>query len=258
MGGYLQKALQETGSISEAIATTLAGATQSLSEQTFLTGINNLLEALRDPQRSALSFVSSTISSTIPTIVSDLARASDTRERRANTIIEKLQAKIPGLREKLEPQINVLGQEINTIGNPIEVMVDPSRPSKSISSPLVDEYKRLWDLGYRASPTLLGDKNGYSALTDEQNTMLWKYAGMITEEKSNALINSPQYQQLSDEQKAKLLESFADKAKINARVGMAIKLTDGLTGNDLKNKLSELKKSGLLTSEVFRLYLKLR
>lgn len=258
MGGYLQKSLEEKGSITEAMATTLAGATQSLTEQTFLTGINNFLEALRDPARSAQSVVNSTLSSTIPTLISDISRTTDTRERRAATLIEKLQSRIPGLRNSLEPQVTVLGDELKTIGNPIEVMVDPSRPSPKVSTPLIDEFRRLDNLGFKASPTLLGDKNGYKGLTKEQNTALWKKAGEITNEKLNNLIQNQQYQQLPDEEKSKLIQAFTDKAKLTARVGMTIELTDGLSGDILKAKLSELKKSGFLTNEVFNRYVELR
>src|SRR3990167_5787919 len=118
---------------------TLAGASQSFTQQTFLTGVSNFLDALSDPARSANSVAGSTLASAIPTFVADISRATDTRERRATEIIDKLQARIPGIRETLEPQVNVLGQEKDTIGNPLEIMADPTRPSPAQSTPLIQE-----------------------------------------------------------------------------------------------------------------------
>lgn len=258
IGGSFQKAFNNSGSPSEAIAQGLADASQSFTQQTFLTGVSNFIDAISDPARSAKSVAGSTLASTIPTIVSDVARATDTRERRANEIFEKFQARIPGVRETLEPQVDVLGQERGTVGNPLEIMADPTRPSPAQSSPVINELRRLWDVGQKVSPTLLGDKAGYQGLTKEQNTELWKKAGEITNAKLTSLFSKEEYQKLDEEKKGKTVDSIIDKSKISARAGMAIELTQDLQGEELKNKLSELKASGLLTQEVFNLYKQIR
>lgn len=264
IGGYFQKNFAEIGSPTAAMINTLAGGLQSFSQQTFLTGVSSFIDAISDPARSATNLVGSTIGSSIPTIVSDLARATDTKERRTGTqsfiqeIFNRFQARIPGLRETLEPQVNVLGQEKATIGNPLEIMADPTRPTQIQSTPVIQELRRLWDVGFKVSPTLLGDKNGYSNLTSEQNTDLWKRAGEITNEKLNSLVNKSEYQQLDDEGKSKAIENIIDKSKLYARVEKVLHLTEGLRGQELLNKLSELKKGGLMTKEVFTEYQRLR
>lgn len=258
MGGSFQKAFNNSGSPSEAMAQGLADASQSFTQQTFLTGISNFIDAISDPARSASSVAGSTLASTIPTIISDTARATDTRERRANTIFEKFQARIPGIREGLQPQVNVLGQEKGTTGNPLEIMADPTRPSPTQDTPVIQEIRRLWDAGQKVSPSLLGDKSGYSVLTPQENTNLWKRAGEITNAKLNSLFKLEQYKSLSDEEKGKVVDNIVGKSQIAARVGMVIKLTEGLTGDALKTKLSELKRSGLMTKEVYSQFLELR
>ena len=258
MGGYFQQEFSKSGSPTEAIANALAGASLSFTQQTFLTGISNFIEAISDPARSAEYVVASTLASSIPTIIADIGRATDERERRANTIFEKFQARIPGVRETLEPQITTLGEEKETIGNPLEIMADPTRPSLEKSTPLILELRRLWDAGFKVSPTLLGDKKGYSSLTPEQNTELWKKAGKITNEKLSNLIGHPEYQKLEDDEKAKYVDDFIAKSKLIARVGMVLEITQDLQGKELLLKLSELKKSGLLTREVYKEYQRLR
>lgn len=256
IGGYFKQAFDETGSPTEAFVNALAGGAKSFTEQTFLRGINQAVTSLTDPERSFQTFATSMAGSTVPTLVADLARATDYVERRNRGPLERIKSRIPFLRQTLEPQITVLGSEVPRYGgNPLESMVDPTRPSVIQNSPVVVELRRLWDAGLKVSPTLLGDKSGYDALTPEQNTELWKKSGTILDEKLGKLFQTKQYQSLADEEKAKLIEDFVDKSKSIARVQSVIEVTQGLSGDELNKKLSALKASGLMTKEVFNLWL---
>lgn len=254
IGAHFQQAFKKAGSPSEAIGKALAGTAKSFTEQTFLTGINQATTALNDPATYAASYLGNLTASLVPTVVSDIARSTDALERRAETTPQKIVARVPGLRNQLPPSVDVLGSERARVGNPIEVLADPTRPSEAIATPLIQEFRRLSDAGFPASPTLLGDKNGYDVLTQAQNTQLWKRAGDITKEKLTNLIASPEYAKLDDEQKAKLINNFVDKAKVNARAEMVIALTDGLSGDALTKELATLKAGGLLTKEVYAKY----
>ncbi len=260
IGAIYQEEFDKSGSPTKAMITTLARGWKSFTQQTFLTGVNNFLDALSDPQRSAQSVVGSTVASAIPTIIADIARATDTKERQTfaptaqQEIFNKLQARIPGLRETLEPQISVLGEERIIQENPLEIMFDPTRPSMARTTLVITELRRLWDAGFKVSPTLLGDKSGYDALTPSQNTQLWKKSGEMLNDKLKLLIQKDEYKNLPDDQKAKIIESFVDKSKLYARVGMVMGLVEGLKGDVLMAKLAELKKSGLLTREVFNMW----
>lgn len=258
MGGLFKQEFDNTGTPTKAMINTLGGSAQAFSQQTFLTGVSNFIDAVTDPARSAEYVAGSTLASTVPTIVSDIARATDTKERRANEIMEKIQARIPGLRTTLEPQVTVLGEDKPIMGNPLEVIIDPTRPSPAKNSPVISELRRLWDLGFKVSPTLLGDKKGYESLTPEENTKLWRRAGDITNEKLGKLIVNQQYSEMADDEKAKTIDKFVENAKVNARAEMAIELTTGLSGEELSSKLSELKQSGLLTRDVYTKYQQLR
>jgi len=258
VGGHIQNAFDTAGSPTEAIAQVFYGSSKSFTEQTFLQGMNNMVSAITDPERNAEFVLQSTLSSAIPTLSSDIARVFDPQERRKETLAESLKARIPGARKTLEPQITVLGEERIRVGNALEVLVDPTRPSEEISTPLINEFRRLWDLDYKVTPTLIGDKKGFEALTPEQNTELWKKAGELLNEKLNNLIASDTYDNLSDEKKAKKIEEFVKKSNIIARADMIIQLTINLTGKELKARLAELKKGKLLTSDVFNKYIELK
>ena len=258
LGAHFQNALDNSGSPIEAISTMAFGSVKSFTEQTFLTGINQIIDALKDPERSAPGFAGSLLSSTVPTMLADIARATDVSERRTESILQRFEARVPGLREMLEPQVSVLGKEKESIGNFLEIMADPTRPSPSQDSPVVAEFRRLWNNGFKVSPTLLGDKAGFQGLTPEQNTQLWKQAGQITESKLTGLFLKDAYWKLPDEEKAKVIDDITSKSKLFARVEVVLQLTDGLNGQELLTKLSELKKGGLMTKEVFNEFQRLR
>jgi|GEM_PF-3222837 len=258
IGGQFAKRLQESGSPTEAISKTIFGSAKSFSEQTFLKGMSSAIDALTDPERSAEYFTSGLISSFVPTIIADIAKATDKTERRVENISNAIASRIPFLRSSLEPQIDVLGRERIIPENFFEIMADPTRPMTEIKDPIVQELRRLTDLGFEISTTLLGGREGYDILTPEQNTELWQNAGAIAFDKISSYMQMDSYEDTDDELKAKNIDKILDKAKVSARVGMVLEITEGLEGEELLNKLSEAKKSGLLNLEVLELYKRIR
>lgn len=263
MGAYLQKGLEDTGSFTQGSIQALAGAVSSIKDQTFLQGLNSFVQAINDPQGYAIGLLSSLEGSVIPTIAGDISTATDITQR--NTSIKKagwlgpLQAKIPGLRQTLQPKIDVMGKQIPRAGNIIETLIDPSRPLNIRSTTVVEELKRLASVGQLATPTTYADEKQFiNTLTKEQITQLQQRAGTILESKLKNLFSLSDYKKLSDEDKKKLIENFTSKARLVARTEMVLELTQGLSGDALKNKLSELKKSGFLTKEVFNEFTKMR
>lgn len=258
IGGQIQNALQTSGSATEAMTKTVLGASKAFTEQTFLTGLKDAVNAVTDPARYAKSYLPNLIASFVPTAISDISRAVDPLERRTETMAQRVQARIPFARQGLEPQVDILGRQRESVGNPLEILADPTRPSEERGTPVTTELRRLTDAGFKIAPTLLGDKAGYKGLSQEENTRLWELAGGIINDKLTSLFSKEEYLKLSDDEKGNVVEKIIDKAKINARTGMVIELTDGLEGEELKAKLSELKAGGLLTREVLSKYHKLR
>ena len=214
IGGYFQQALESTGSPTEAMVTAIFGGAKSFSEQTFVRGVNRAAMAVADPERSFELFFSSLAGSTVPTIISDIARTIDTKERRTRGPVQRIQVRIPGLRQRLEPRIDVFGNDLPRYGgNALEVMLDPTRPFKINEDVVVDELRRLWDNEYKVSPTQLGYKYGYEFLTIEENTQMWYAVGSLTYERLHRLIRLPEYKRASDEEKAKAIERAVDAAK---------------------------------------------
>jgi len=253
IGGHFAKAMDDTGSPTKAMVTALAGGAKSFSEQTFLKGLNNSVQALMDPERSFETFASSLAGSAVPTIVADIARASDSTERRVSGPVERIESRIPGLRQSLEPSMTVFGQDLPRYGgNVLEVMLDPTRPAKIQQDVVVDELRRLWDGGHEASPTLLGDKKGYEVLTPEQNTELWRRAGELTYYHVWRTMQTGEYQQSDDEYRTRLINNAVDDAKVIARTEMAYNILSALPQGEQLIRKIEFREGGLVTKEISR------
>jgi hypothetical protein len=206
--------------------------------------VNQFTSALNDPERSGPKLVRSLFSSAIPTIVGDVARATDPLERRTGTIAGRVKAKIPGLRQSLEPQITVLGEERKASANPLEIMIDPTRPSKDISTPLVEELRRLSDAGFDVTPSQLGNRDGYDILTPEENTNLWKRAGSLTKDVLEEWTSSDAYKAIgNDFVKAKSINALVTRMQAAAKMEVVgIKIRQGVS-------VLELAEAGLMSIE---------
>lgn len=264
IGAYFQKSLEESGSPTEAMVNAGLGALDSFLEQTFVKGIGQFVDAVQEPKKFASTYLPNLAGSFVPTIVADTAKSIDGQERNSTSqdfwgnFVTKPQARIPGLRDELPPQVTTFGDEVPLGEGPIRTAIDPRRPSDDRSTALTSELRRLTDAGFAVSPTKVGDKTGYSALSEDENTEMWKIVGNYVEKSLTKLTEHPKYQSMSDTDKADKIKEFTIRAQDEGRALYALTQTEGLGPEEEKKKLKEYKDSGLLTKEVFRLYMKRR
>ncbi len=256
VGGYFQRELDKSGSPTKAIVQAVGGGAKSFSEQTFLKGMSATIDTLSDPERSGEYFVSNLAGSTVPTIVADIARANDETERRTESVSQGIKARVPGLRNTLEPKVNVFGQDVSRYGgNILEVMIDPTRPSKIRNDVVVDELRKLNKKGFKVTPTLLGSREGYKSLTPEQNTQLWRTSGRLTYNSIFNDISEKDYKNLSDEDKAKVIEARTKYSKDLARASMINEiLQSAKTPEEKKQKLEGLYQEKFINQDVLEIY----
>ena len=257
LGGHLQKFVNESGSLVASLGPASLASLKSFKEQTFLVGINQFSRAIDDPGRYGENVIARTAASGIPTIVSDVARVADPLERRTYVKTEGFFAptiaRVPELRQTLEPRIDVLGSPVLRLGNALETMIDPTRPTRIKSNDLILELRRLLNAGLSATPTRFADEKKYSdVLTPEQITYLQEKAGLMLEEKLNSLIVNSEYKKLDDDGKMRMIRSFTNKTRVIARAEMVNELISELSNEERKTRLSELKESGFMTQQVFK------
>ncbi len=225
IGAYYQNALKETGSRTEAMKAAIAGAGRATVDQTFLKGVSGALNALNDPTRGLSMFVENTVGSTIPTLIADIARAKDTTKREVNGAAESIINRIPGWRETLPEKLDVFGRPLAE-ANGLAVMIDIFRTSKrELSSPekeTVSELSRLAKAGYTATPANIKKNqtiNGVETIIDQkQINDFKKQFGEDSLDKLKTLIESRDYKNSSDEDKANMIDSVVSEAKRIAKI----------------------------------------
>lgn len=256
VGANFQQGFDQSGSFTGGLGAAAAGAGSALTQQTFLYGINQAINALNDPTRYGGTFIDNLAGSIVPTIVADVARATDEFERRTDGPRQRIASRIPGLRTLLEPQVDTLGSKVVT-PNFLTVMIDPTRPPEATqksNDPVVLELRRLDDAGYNVTPTMLGNKNGYSTLSQAENTNLWVKAGTAAKKAIQDIMKDSVYESLDDEQKGTVIGKVVDQAEIQERAKAVVGATKGLKGKELNAKLAEMKADGLLTKNVYKWY----
>jgi len=214
-GAKAQEAVASGATGTDLVSQTVAGAGQTVIDQSFLQGVSGGLDALTDPERSAGKFIRGQVGSTIPTLSGDIAKAGDSKERQINSPIEAAQAKIPGLRQGLLPKTDALGNEINRPTGPVNTLLNPFRPSDIPNQPALNqELRRLQDAGFgvlaKDTTKFLQVGEGKDAikvnLSPAELSKKNKEIGQAVQAQWNEIIASPEYQALSDGDKQGALD----------------------------------------------------
>ena len=228
IGGYFQQEYSKSGSPTEAMINALKGGGQTFSEQTFVRGVNAAVDAFAMPDRSFERWFGQMAGSIVPTLVADVAAATDDVSRKA-VGVERFMARVPGVRKKLPARMDVFGQDLPRYGGDIrEVMLDPSRPVKIRQNIVVDELRQLSDGGINVTPTDLAPRAGYDILTVEENADLQRRTGRWIYAVLFDMVNSEGWKAVDDFQKGKLIQAVTGKIQQATRSEMArIKIKEG-------------------------------
>jgi hypothetical protein len=214
MGAQYNRSLREGGSQQDALSASVAMGAKAVTEQSFLRGVSGVLSALQDPSRYAERFTEQTAGSIIPNIVRTTARAIDPLQREITSAGEAVIAGIPGLRQRLQPKVDVFGQPIARPADAINTLFNPLRPTTAKSTPQIDEVRRLFNQDKNVIPSEI-DKNAFgkaNPINQQQINNLKTAMGNAVLDKYQQIIADPRYANLSDEQKAKALKDAKDAA----------------------------------------------
>lgn len=235
----------KTGSSPVQIISNASGrAAKSVESQSFLQGIDGLLSAVNDPQRSAKQYINSTASSIVPNIIKTTARATDPLQRTTGNALDALKGTIPGIRENLPAAQDMFGTNLKAVDNPLNQLFNPLRPTiAKTTDPVVNELQRLQDTQNGIIPTSF-DKSTFAGkdgkgpkLTDSQVRQLNSLVNSKVKATWGNIIADPRYKTLSDEDKNTVLKQAKDKiASAYKRQFMAdnnIPITKAPTASDV-------------------------
>ena len=185
-----------------------AAFAHAVTEQTFLQGMSSVVDVLSDPERSAPKFIQNLAGSAVPALFGQMAQMLDPYQREVQSIREAIQNRIPGLREKLEPQRDMFGEPVQSQQRvagltPIGVKTESTDKVRT-------EAARL-GVGVSSAPRSInlpagGTKAGRVDLTPEQRDIFADVAGHTAYQALAPIVNSPAWDYMNDFTKAKVYQ----------------------------------------------------
>lgn len=170
----------------------------------------------------------------IPGTIANVAKGLDDKERATDTFLDRLKARIPGVRETLPAKVDATGQEIPRAEGLLPTLFDPTNPHADRTNPVLDEMARL-QINY-AKPASTG-----TYLPQEQmerfkagatrNIIPEKYdrqpadvraiseaAGPETMATLGRLMQQPNYTQMPDEVKRIMVQQIVSQFRMKATI----------------------------------------
>lgn len=239
------------------VAAILEGAQSGASvllEQSFVSGIRNLFEednlinALIETGFNEASKFTPQFLSQLAQIQDDTARTSYVYNNIPQTALNKVKAKIPGLRETLEPSVDVLGREVKTDNSVGNVMFNPANTAFARTTEGAEEMYRVYQAtGDKATiaqvaPYYFNVGTEKVVLTPKQRTQYQKTIGKIASDGVESLLKNKAYKQLEDTDKAEILKDLYS-------YGTAIAKAEASTSYLLPNDMKKIKDSGMKPEE---------
>lgn len=164
----------------------------AITNQTFLQGITNVINMLAEPDRYGKRFFQGLAASAVPNIIGQPMAMSDPYVRQVNTMMEAIQARLPG-RESLEPKIDWLGEPVKNRERMGVVL--PVRETKISDDKVRQEAARL-EISIADAPkkTHLGKgtgKIGDVEFTPEERNLFAKVGGEMAHKILAGIVNQP-------------------------------------------------------------------
>ena len=180
----------------------------AVTNQTFLQGITNVVNAMSEPARFAPKFLQQLAGSMVPNIIGQPTAMADPVVREVNSALEQVMSRVPGFRQELMPKRDWLGEEVKTKER--LAVVGPVRTLEVTKDKVRLEAARL-DISMAAAPkkTHIGKgtgKLGDVELTPEERNKFQKVGGEMAHRILANIVNAPGYDALAPLVQRKIFE----------------------------------------------------
>ncbi len=187
--------------------------------------IDGFFEAiLNDPSVLVPQFVSQ-----IANVTDDYRRVTYEAGKPFETALNKVKIKIPGLRQTLDKQVDVLGRDVpNPQNNIFNAFFNPGNTYTDTSNAVTDEVyallKRTGELSVipRKAPYSITKAGITRQLTAEQTNDYQRMSGNISAELLEVIFDSSDYKELDDAQKVDIVTKVYDYAAKYAKAQLDI------------------------------------
>jgi len=195
----------------------LTGLKTHILQKSFVEGLAKMFDFASDPVSTGSSFVSQTLRPLTPAIVNQAARLLDTSERQATTQLEKIQQRIPILREQLPKDYGSYGGARER--NLSQTLTGMGAVKDSERTELQREVEYTGVKISRPQKKLKSVE-----LTNDQLADYRELSSDLTTKYLNSVIKSRNYQNATKSQKRRYLEIMSSKARSKAREVFAAQL----------------------------------
>jgi hypothetical protein len=207
-----------------------------MADQTFLQGLNGVMNAIQDPKHFSEKLVESTATTFVPygSFQRQLTRALGQADRDPKGAIQAIQAIIPGVAENVPRRQDALGRDIQSDQTGAGAFISPLKYSSSQPEPILDAFRDV-GMGIPSAPTEIRVRNPLTnslsppmTLTEaEKNTYQQKF-GELLQQRLNAQVSDPNWQRRTPEARKKVLEVQTQAARdyAEAQVYAAMAPTD--------------------------------
>ncbi len=262
---FLSQAIKKV----ETIGTAFSNAVNPVSEMSMVSGLTSILSSYNKENAVGDMIVKggqSYINQFVPTAMGQLARTTDSYERTTKTTktgtlpraidstINQVKSKIPGLRQTLPKKTDIWGKDIKQSGNlPFRAFNNFINPStvKEVSTDKVDkELNNLYAKTKESSiiPKAIENKFTFDGtdyrMTNEEYAKYYKNYGKTSYNLIKELIQTKDYNSLTNEQKQKAIEEIYTYAKENNKTDYAKQNKLSLDESTLYKTMKELKNKG--------------
>ncbi len=172
----------------------------AVTNQTFLAGITNFVNATSEPTRFGPRFIQGLAGSLVPNVIGQPTAMADPVVREVNSALEAIQARIPGMRTDLLPKRDWLGEPVPSKERMGVVL--PVREQQVSEDKVRLEAARL-DISMAAAPkkTHIGKgtgKLGDVELTPEERDKFEQVGGKMAHDILTNIVNAPGYDKIPD------------------------------------------------------------
>lgn len=242
-GAAIMESVQKGGSTFDALVDSLLGMQEVVLETSMLSSLNDLISYWSYADNKAGYLIDRVVSSYagqyIPTVGSKVASVFDDTVRKSyvekgtgqlssdvNYFLQGAAKKVPGVRNQLQPSIDLWGNEVSNGSAPERVFqsfLSPGFLKAQDNSPATQEIRRLAKATgesavYPAAAEKSFKVNGETKyLTGEEYTKYAKTMGSTRKQIVENMLKNKGYQKLSDDDKAKAISYAYEYANVKGK-----------------------------------------
>lgn len=204
---------EERDKVPKMVAVAFANA---ITNQTFLQGITNVVNAVSDPNRYGAPFIRQLAGTVVPNVIAQPTAMADPYTREVNSVLDAIKARIPGMRQQLPAKVDWLGEKILTkerLG-----VIAPVRTQEVSQDKVRTEAARL-DISVADAPkkTHLGrgtGKIGDVELTQDERTTFATVGGQLAHVILTGIVNQPNWDPLPDLKKRRIYQKVLTQSHV--------------------------------------------